>query len=138
MLRGMKRTASGMLRWLREVLGARRSGAELAEATSPAAPSPGRVPPNASHIEATVVAECVWREQNADLLLVDSLVVRIHSSKPVMPTLACLAAPDTVLDALASDAVTTGLQGKRIAASVMMTVDSGGTRWWISNVRLAA
>jgi hypothetical protein len=130
----MKRRKLAIMDWFGVLLSEQAGFRSLAE---PAAPlPPASVPPNASHIVATVVAESVWRERHAELPVVDSLTVRIHTSRSVSPNLASLAAPDAVLEALASDAVATGLQGKRIAATLIMTLDGLGVRWWISNVRL--
>jgi hypothetical protein len=93
------------------------------------------IPLNASRITATVVAEAVWPGRNVARSVVDSLTIQLHTSQSVSPTLACLATPGAVLDALASDTVAAGLQGKRIAATLVMTMDHFAVHWWISDVR---
>lgn len=108
-----------------------------------APPPPGPVPPNASRITASVLKHSVWPPGSlhgplppvpADQTLY-SLRVEIHTSAPENSELPSLARNGIVIEAFSSDLLASGLVEKKIEATLKLTGDTSGVRWWISNVR---
>ncbi len=108
-----------------------------------APPPPAPVPPNASRITASVVRHSVWPPGSlhgplppvpADQTLY-SLRVEIHTSAPENSELPSLARNGIVIEAFSSDTLAAGLVEKKIEATLKLTGDTRGVRWWISNVR---
>lgn len=107
-----------------------------------ASPPPAPVPPNASRIIATVLKYSVWPTgslQNttpsvpSDQTLY-SLTVEIHTSDPENPELGSHAVPGQVIEAFSSEPLAADLVGKKIEATLKLTGDTRGVRWFISAV----
>jgi len=108
----------------------------------PAPPTP--VPPNASHITATILEYKVWPPGSLQDMMpsissnepIYSVKVEVYTSEPESSELLNMAVPGTVYEAFSSDVLTSDLVGKKIEATLKLTGDTRGVRWWISNVRL--
>ena len=109
-----------------------------------APPPPAPVPPNASRVSATVRTRTLWSPgslQNTtppvppDQTLY-SLKVEVHTSVPQNLDLDSLAQPGIVIEAFSSEVLPSELVGKKIRATLKLTGDTQGVRWWISNVRV--
>jgi hypothetical protein len=120
-------------------------GTTLAQQNAPVAPPPpSPVPPNASHITATVLNASIWppgslRGTRPPVLpdqSLHSVRVEIHTAEPEQAELASYAQPGSVLEAFSAEALTSASVGKRISATMTLTGDTRGVRWWISAVHL--
>ncbi len=108
-----------------------------------APPPPAPVAPNASHITGTVLKYSSWPpgslgEMNppapSDRTLY-SLVVQIHTSEPEDARTDSLARPGSTIEVFSGSAgFAANLVGKNIEATVKLTGDTRGVRWWASNV----
>jgi len=120
-------------------------GTTLAQQGLPVAPPPpAPVPPNASHITATVLARAVWPPGALrDTLppvpldqLLYSVRVEMHTAAAEQAELASYAQPESVLAAFSSEALASDLVGKRMRAVLTLTGDTRGVRWWIAHIQV--
>jgi hypothetical protein len=103
---------------------------------------PARVPPNASAIGATVLAcsgtAAPSGEESVPPVIpgrpLYALTLEIHAAGPTAAGLASYARPGLRIDAFSQEAVTPALVGKRIRATLTLTGDTRGRRWWVSDV----
>lgn len=106
-------------------------------------PNPAPVPPNASRVTGSVLKYSFWSPgtlQNTTPPLPSdqafySLRMEIYTSRPENPELQDLSGPGMVIEAFCSDILTSDLVGKKIEATLKLTGDTRGVRWWIANVR---
>ena len=116
---------------------------EAHQVSQVAPPPPAPVPPNASRITATVLNYSLWPPGSLKNTLppvppdqtLYSLRVEIHTSGPENPGFPSLARLGMVIEAFSSDLLARGLVDKKIEATLKLTGDTSGVRWWISNVR---
>lgn len=117
-------------------------GAKQVSQVAPPPPSP--VLPNASRIIATVLKYSVWLPGSLQHTMprlppdqtLYSLRVEIQTSEPENKELDSLARSGIVIEAFSSDVLASDLVGKKIKATLKLTGDTRGVRWWISNVRV--
>ncbi len=125
---------------------ARAEGQEMMPATPP---PPAPVPPNASRIIALVRKPTVWppgsRQDVSPPTLSDethtdrtlySVTVEILAVDPTQPGLESMAQPGVVVEAFSLEELMPDLAGKKIAAILQLSGDTGGVRWWISQVQV--
>ena len=109
-----------------------------------APPPPAPVPPNASHITATVRQYAAWPPGSLKRSMppvppahtLYALWVEIHTAEPANPELDSLAQSGLVIEAFSADVLTSEVVGKQIQATVKLTGDTRGMRWWISSVHV--
>jgi len=119
------------------------SGDETRRIGQVAPPPPAPVPPNASHISATVRKYSFWPPGSLHNIMPPvprdhtfySLMVEIHTSVPESSELDSLTRPGIVVEVFSSEVLASDLVGKDIEATLKLTGDTDGVRWWISNVR---
>ena len=107
-------------------------------------PPPAPVPPNASHIIATVRQYAVWSPGSLPRSIppvpsdhtLYALQIEIHKAEPVNPELDNLAGAGLIIEAFSADVVACEVVGKQIQATLKLTGDTRGMRWWISNVHV--
>jgi hypothetical protein len=117
-------------------------GARMLSQVAP--PPPGPVPPNASRVTATVLKYSIWPPASLQNLMppvpsdqtLYSLLLEIHASDPEHADLESMARPGAAIEAFSSEVLPSDLMGKKIHATVKLTGDTRGVRWWISNVRV--
>jgi hypothetical protein len=106
-------------------------------------PPPSPVPPNTSRITGTVLKHSVWppgslRHATPPLLsedIVYSLALEVGTSRPERQGAMGLAQSGSVIEVFSVSAgVTPDLIGKKIQATVTLTGDTRGTRWWLSDM----
>jgi len=107
-----------------------------------APPPPGRVPPNASRVIATVLKDTVWPPGSLQNTLpalqsdqkLYSITVEIHASDQERSDLSSWAVPGSIIEAFSSEVRASDLVGKRIKATVKLIGETDRVRWWISNI----
>jgi len=65
-----------------------------------------------------------------------ALQIEIHKAEPVNPELDNLAGAGLIIEAFSADVVACEVVGKQIQATLKLTGDTRGMRWWISNVHV--
>jgi hypothetical protein len=127
------------------VLSAVCIGAQAAGTDGQAVPaSPAPVPPNASRISAQVLKYAIWPpgllKNTLPPVLPErtlySYQIEIHTVEPAQPGLESYAQPGTAIDVFSLDALASQLVGTEIRATVTLTGDTRGVRWWISNIEV--
>jgi hypothetical protein len=107
-------------------------------------PPPAPVPPNASLVTATVLKYSIWNSKllqntmppiQAGLTLY-SLIVEVHTSKPVSERLENFAKPGDVLETFSLEMLAPELFGKKVEAKLELRGDTQGVRWWVSQIRV--
>jgi hypothetical protein len=107
-------------------------------------PSPALVAPNGSATTASVLKVSVWPPGSVqgamppgrgDRILY-SVRLRIHTSAPENSELPSMARPGIVIDAFSYDVLASILVNTKITATLRLTGDTRGVRWWISNPRM--
>ena len=107
-------------------------------------PPPGPVPPNASHITATILSHSLWPPGSLrdtmppvppDQTLY-SLRVEIHTAEPESARLDNLAQPGSIVEVFSAELLPSELVGKQIRATLTLTGDTRGRRWWVSNIHV--
>ena len=107
-------------------------------------PPPGPVPPNASHITATVLSHSLWPPGSLRDALppvppeqtLYSLRVAIYTVKPESAQLDSLAQPGSIVEVFSAELLPSELVGKQIRATLTLTGDTRGRRWWVSNIHV--
>lgn len=114
----------------------------MREVAAPPPPSP--VPPNASRITGTVRKYSIWapgslqgtRPPAPPDRTLYSVTVSIQTSETESSGLDDLAQPGFILEAFTVEELAADLVGKPIEATVKLTGDTRGVRWWISGIRI--
>ena len=122
---------------------ARSGQSQVITQAPPPPPLPVPVPANASHVVADVLKYSIWAPAALQGLMpaappgqvLYSITVRIMSASEEGPGLESLAQPQLTLEAFSSEPIPPGLVGEKIAADMILTGDTQGVRWWISNIR---
>ena len=122
---------------------ATNQGAEQVAQTAPP-PPPASVPPNLSHVVATVRSVTVWPPGTLHSIgpplpperSLVSLKLEIHTSTLDRPTLDNLAVPGSTLEVFSTEALAADLVGKQIKATVQLFGDTRGVRWWIAHMHV--
>ncbi len=103
---------------------------------------PAKVPPNASHVTATILkvllAASATRDSRPGVSPDETLfavTADVHTSEPGMPNSGTLARPGKVVEAFSTDPIPDALVGTPVTADLTLVGDTRGVRWWISNVR---
>ena len=113
------------------------------QAPGGAPPPPGRVPPNGSRVVADVLKHSIWAPGTLantvppvqpDQVLY-SLSLSIVSSVAQTSAGRNLAWPGSTVEAFSCAPPALDLTGGRIEATLTLTGDTRGTRWWISGIR---
>jgi hypothetical protein len=105
------------------------------------APAPFKMPENESRVTARVLEHTIHppgsitsgRPVRPNLML-HSYTVEISKVAPGRPDVISLAKPGTI-EAFSLDPLPPNLVGREISATVTLTGDNRGTRWFISDIR---
>lgn len=114
------------------------------QAAPVAPPPPGPVPPNASHITATILSYSLWLPGSLRTALppvppdqtLYSLRVEIQTAAPESAELDSLAQPGSIVEVFSCAPLTSEPIGKQLRATLTLTGDTRGIRWWVSNIRM--
>lgn len=114
----------------------------LLAAGSPPPPLP--VPPNGSHVTGTVLSISVWPPGSLEgklprissTVTLNSVRVEIRTSEAEREGLESFAVPGTTYEAFSETGFNSDIIGRTIEATLVLTGDTRGVRWFISGIHV--